>query len=496
MNGIVKSFPGCRALNGASLSVGEAEIHALIGANGAGKSTLMNILYGILAPDEGTVRLCGKDVRFKTVADAQNAGIFMLPQELSIAKDLTVAQNMFLGREPVKGLSVDDGLMIKESSRLLKEVGINIDPAVKMEKLSPAERRLAAIAAVRSKELKLLILDEPTTALGDKDVKTLFDLMRTLKEQGISIIFISHRLPELFEISDRITVMRNGETVACCDTGDLTREQLIYYMTEKKVGPRTKGKSSIPADAPSVLSVHGLCTEACLHDISFSLKKGEILGLAGLMGSGRTETARALCGIDKSFGGEITVNGKPAHITSPADAIKYGIGYLSENRNEEGMLTGKNIIFNTAVSSLSRYTHGFRVDDAAIWDTAVKLNEKTGTVTSAYTKNIEELSGGNRQKVIIARALMKDLQIIIFDEPTRGIDVGAKDEIYGIIEKLAQEGHSIILISSETEELQALCDRVLVMYEGTIAGELTAGNVNPENIMHYVAGGKDNGNEH
>ena len=494
MEGITKSFPGCKALKDGRIRVGMAEIHALIGANGAGKSTLMNVLYGILPADEGTIRFCGKNVRFRTVAEAQKAGIFMLHQELSIAKDLTVAQNMFLGREPMKGLSVDDDRMIRESVQFLKEVDLHIDPEEKMGRLSPAEQQLVEIAAVKSRNPKLIIMDEPTTALGDKDVKNLFGLMRKLKEEGISIIYISHRLDELFEISDRITVMRNGEFVVCQATSEMTRQQLIYSMTGKEVGLRTKEKSRVPKDAPVVLEVRDLSTHAYLHDVNFHLKKGEILGFAGLMGSGRTEVARAVCGIDKISGGTITVNGRKVRISSPADAVKLGIGYLSENRNEEGLIIGKNIIFNTAVSSLDRYTSGLKVDDEKIWNDAVKQNEKVGTVCAAYSKNIENLSGGNRQKVIIARALMKNLQIIIFDEPTRGIDVGAKDEIYEIIETLTQEGHSIILISSETEEIQALCDRVIVMYEGTPSGELQAGNVDPEHIMHYATGGRDHGN--
>lgn len=495
MVGVTKSYPGSKALKDGRIEVGTSEIHALIGANGAGKSTMMNVLYGILPLDGGSISFCGKNTVFRNVSEAQEAGIFMIHQELNVAKDLTVAQNMFLGREPMKGLLIDDERMIRESIRLLADVGLDIDPREKMENLSPAEQQLVEIAALKSREVKLIILDEPTTALGEKDVKTLFGLMRKFKEQGISMIFISHRLDELFEISDKITVMRNGRFVISCNTSELTRQQLVYYMTGKEVGLRIKEKSNVPEDAPTVLEVHDLSTEQYLHDINFCLRKGEILGFAGLMGSGRTSVARAVCGIDKASGGTITINSETVRISSPVDAIKHGMGYLSENRNEEGMIIGKNIIFNTAVSSFDRYTSGLKVDDEKMWDDGVRFNEKVGTVASTYSKNIENISGGNRQKVIIARALMKNLQILILDEPTRGIDVGAKEEIYSIIETLAQEGHSIILISSETEEIQALCDRVIVMYEGTQAGELQAGDVTPERIMYYATGGKDNGDE-
>ena len=491
MEGITKSYPGCKALKAGKLEVGESEIHALIGANGAGKSTLMNILYGLLAPDEGVIRFCGQDIIFKNVKEAQRAGIFMLHQELSVAKDLTVAQNMFLGREPMKGILVDDERMIRESRQLLEDVELCIDPREKMGLLSPAEQQLVEIAAIRARSPKLIIMDEPTTSLGDKDVKILFGLMRKFKEEGISIIFISHRLDELLEISDRITVMRNGEYVICQATSEMTKQQLIYYMTGKEVGLRTKTKSNVADDAPVVLEVSGLSTSAYLQDVNFCLKKGEILGFAGLMGAGRTELGRAVCGIDKISGGMIKVNGKVVSIASTMDAIKLGIGYLSENRNEEGIIAGKNIIFNTAVSSLDRYA-SLLLDDEQIGNDAVKLNEKVGTVCSTYAQNIENMSGGNRQKVVVARALMKNLQIIVFDEPTKGVDVGAKDEIYQIIENLAKEGHSIILISSETEEIQALCDRVLVMYEGTVSGEIAAGEVNPERIMYFATGGRNN----
>ncbi len=491
MEGITKSYPGCKALNNGRIEVGASEIHALIGANGAGKSTLMNVLYGILTPDGGKIHFCGKDVSFGSVAEAQNAGIFMLHQEISIAKDLTVAQNMFLGREPKKGCSVDDELMIRDSERLLKDVELDINPTDKMGQLSSAQQQLVEIAAIKARNPRLIIMDEPTTSLGDSDVKILFDLMRKYKEDGISIIYISHRLDELFEISDKITVMKNGNFIVCKDTSEMTKQQLIYYMTGKEAGYRTKAESNVLPNAPTVLEVCGLSTSSYLHDVSFYLRKGEILGFAGLMGSGRTEVARAVCGIDKISGGTIAVNGQKVNIASMSDAINYGIGYLSENRNEEGIIAGKNIIFNTAISSLNHYKTGLFCNDEKIWEDAVSYNKKVGTICSGYSQNIENMSGGNRQKVIIARALMKNLQIIIFDEPTKGIDVGAKEEIYRIIEKLALEGHSIIIISSEINEIKALCDRVMVMYEGTVSGEIHAGNVNSEHIMFYATGGND-----
>ncbi len=488
MKNVTKSFYGNLVLKDGQIEVGDAEIHALIGANGAGKSTMMNILYGILQPDGGTILYNGKEVHFKSIKDAQDAGIFMLHQELNVVKDLTVAQNIFLGREPMKGMALDEERMIEESKALLTEVGLDVHPAVKMGSLSPAKQQLATIAGILSHDLKLLILDEPTTALGDEDVKALFRLMRSFKERGISMIFISHRLDELFTISDRITVMRNGTFIGTYPTTEITKDKLVYYMTGKEVRMQAKEESGVPEDAPIVLEVKDLATEAYLHDVNFNLHKGEVLGFIGLMGSGRTEVARAVCGIDPISGGSISVNGEKVVIESPMDAAGYGIGYLSEDRNEEGLIRGKNIIFNTAVNSLERYAKRMGMDDDAIIDDSMEFNRQVGTVTSDYGNAIEHLSGGNRQKVIIARALMKNLQILIFDEPTRGIDVAAKEEIYEIIARFAAEGHSVIVMSSETDEIRTLCDRVLVMYEGTVEGEIPAGEITSEKIMHYATG--------
>ena len=488
MQNVIKYFDGNLALKDGRIEVNRSEIHALIGANGAGKSTLMNILYGLLTPDGGTIRYNGKNVKFRHISDANSAGIFMIHQELNVVRDLTVAQNIFLGREIKKGLAVDDERMNAESALLLEKVGLKVDPAEKMCDLSPAQQQLVEIASILSKDLKLLILDEPTTALGDEDVKTLFELMRSFKAKGISVIYISHRLDELFEISDKITVMRDGGFVVCENTADMTKDKLIYYMTGRTVSMQAKEKSGALPDAPNVLEVKNLNTAEKLKNISFSLKKGEILGFAGLMGSGRTEVARAICGLDPVTDGEIYVNGKKEKIKSAVDAIKLGMGYISENRIEESIIKGKNVIFNTAVNSLDNYVRFNRIDDESLTRDAIKINSDVGTVTSDYASYIEDLSGGNMQKVIIARALMKNLQIFIFDEPTKGIDVGAKEDIYAIINRLAGEGHSVIVISSETDEIRTLCDRVLVMYEGAIAGEINAGDVSPEKIMYYAAG--------
>lgn len=492
MQNVVKSFGSSRALKNGQITVMRGEIHALIGANGAGKSTLMKVLYGMLKKDEGTILFDGKEVSFKNVIEAQEAGIFMVHQELQVVKDLTVAENIFLGREPMKGISVDEKTMNRRSEEVLTEIGLSVDPREKMGHLSPAKQQLVVIASLLTRKPKLIILDEPTTALGEEDVEVLFKLMRQFKKDGLSMIFISHRLDELFAVADRITIMRNGSFVISENSKDIYKEQLVYYMTGRSVNMDAKSESAVSDTAPIVLKVENLCTDSYLKNVNFYLRRGEILGFTGLMGSGRTEVARAISGLDPISQGTIYVNGSPVTIHSSVDAMRYGIGYLSEDRNEEGLIYGKSVIFNTAVSSLDRYQGPFGLNDSKIEEDALHYNEQVKTVTSNFYGNIENLSGGNRQKAIIARVLMKDLQILIFDEPTRGIDVGAKEEIYDIIKKLAAEGHSVLLMSSTPEEIRALSDRVMVMYEGTTIGELTAGNLSNENMMRLMTGAGEN----
>ena len=413
MQNVIKSFEGSVALKNGRIEVARGEIHALIGANGAGKSTLMKILYGMLEKDSGNILFDGQEVRFKNVNDAKAAGIFMVQQELSVFGDLTIAGNIFLVREPMKGLSVDDARMNREAAELLAAVGLHEDPSMPMRALPPAKQQLVAIASLLSRDVKLIIFDEPTTALGETDVEKLFSLMRGFRDQGISMIFISHRLDELFEISDRITIMRDGAFVISKETKDLTKDELVYYMTGKEVRILPKEKSSVPEDSQTVLSVKGLATDAYLHDVSFCLKKGEILGFTGLMGSGRTEVARAVMGFDPVSAGTIEVYGQPAAIRSPVDSARLRMGYVSENREEEGLFKEKNVIFNAAISSLNRYEKRLSLDDSAISRDAVRYNEYVKTKTSSYASSIESLSGGNRQKVIISRSLMKDLDILI-----------------------------------------------------------------------------------
>lgn len=487
MQNITKSFGGSKALKDGCIEVDKGQIHALIGANGAGKSTLMNILYGLCRKDSGSIIFDGKECSFKNIHKANSAGIFMIHQELTVAGDLTIAQSIFLGREPRKGIRINEKAMKEETEKLLVMVGVDEHPDSLMKFLSPAEQQLVQIAAVLSRQVRLIILDEPTTALGEEDVKTLFSIMRSLKEKGISMIYISHRLDELFEISDRITVMRDGAFVISEKTADITKDKLIYHMTGREVKLTAKEKSNIKDDAPVVLNVKNLCTNK-LKDVSFSLRKGEILGFTGLMGCGRTEVARAVCGLDKISSGSIEINGNSLKNGNSVEASRYKAGYVSENREQEGLFKGKNIAFNTAIGALSDYRKGIALDDNAILDDSEKFNTIVKTKCSSFASHIENLSGGNRQKVIISRCLMSNLDIFVLDEPTKGIDVGAKEDIYETVKNLAKEGRSIIVTSSENDEIRNLCDRVLVMYEGAVSGELMAGNISNDNIMRLAAG--------
>jgi len=488
MKNMVKTYDVVRALDDVHLEVEKGEVHALIGANGAGKSTLMKILCGELDYDEGEITFDGKVVYPGNGTNMLDEGITMIHQELCTVKDLTISQYLFLGREPKKGLFIDDARMEKEAVSYLAQIGAEFSPSQLMGELSIAQQQLVEICKALSYHVKLLIFDEPTTALGDRETKKVFEIIRRLKGQGVSIIYISHRLDELFEISDRITVMRDGKYIQTLHTSTTEKEELIRLLAGRDIKMGKKVKSSVEKDAPTVLEVKDLSTEALLSHVSFSLKKGEILGLAGLMGCGRTETAKAICGIDPKTAGQIFLNGKEVEIQSPKDAASLGICYLSEDRNEEGLIPERSIIGNTVISSLNQYCKFLSLNDQKMLEDAVAFNKRVKTKYRDPHSPISSLSGGNVQKVIIARWLLKDCQILIFDEPTKGIDVGAKDEIYNIIAEIAQNGHSVIIISSETDELLNNCDRLVILSEGKVTGELRIEEATQEKIMYYATG--------
>ena len=493
MNSIDKRFSGVHALKGVHFDLRYGEVHALVGENGAGKSTLMKVLTGIHQPDAGEIRYEGKPYAVKNIGESQNLGISMIHQELNMMNDLTVAQNIFIGREAMAGgFIIRDGDMVKETEKLFRHIGINIDPNLQLGKLTVGKQQMVEIAKAISRDCKILVLDEPTAALTQSEIEELFTIMTDLKAKGIGMIYISHRMDEINRISDRITVMRDGEYVDTVNTADVTKDDIISMMIGRVVYEDPKTKSEVPKDAPVVLEVRNLTSGKTVRNVSFQLRRGEILGFSGLMGAGRTEVARAIFGADPYDSGEIYVNGKQVFIKSPEDAVKHGIGYLSEDRKRYGLMLIKSVAENTAISSMERYTRFGLINDRLLKEEAQAENEKLRTKTPSMEQALKNLSGGNQQKVIIARWLIKNSDILIFDEPTRGIDVGAKSEIYKLMNDLAKQGKSIIMISSELVEILRMSDRVLVMCEGRKTGELDISEANQENIMQLATKREEN----
>lgn len=487
MKNIDKRFSGVHALKSVNLELRAGEVHALMGENGAGKSTLMKVLCGIHQRDGGEILLFGKPVRFNNIGESQKAGISIIHQELNMMNHLTVAQNIFIGREPLKGkFYIDDKQMEEDARALFKRIGVHIDPAVKLGTLTVGKQQMVEIAKAVSHNSRLLILDEPTAALTQTEVEELFKIMRDLRSKGIGMIYISHRMDEINQISDRVTVMRDGEYVGTVNTKDTTKDDIVKMMVGRVIYGDKKEKSNVPEDAETVLEVKHLNSGNVIKDFSFKLRKGEILGFSGLMGAGRTEVARAIYGADPFDSGEIFINGKKETINTPSEAVAKGICYLSEDRKQYGLLLIKSVAENTALSSLDQYSkHGW-LNDRKLKEDAATVNQALRTKTPSMEQQLKNLSGGNQQKVIVARWLMKNSNIFIFDEPTRGIDVGAKSEMYELMEKLARGGKSIIMISSELAEIQRLSDRVIVMCEGRKTAELSIEDATQELIMKYA----------
>ena len=485
--GICKSFDGVPVLKDVSASFAAGEIHALMGANGAGKSTLMNILAGVKPADSGSIRLFGEERKIRSVRDAEDCGIVMIHQELNLMPDLTAAQNIFIGREPMRGPVIDDKQMNRDAKVLFEKVSLDADPSIPVRRLSVGKRQLLEIAKALSKKSRVLILDEPTAALSAAETEELFSVMRELRQQGICMIYISHRMDEIFRISDRITVLRDGVYVGTVEAKDTNKDELVQMMVGRTVRTYVKEENPALQNAPTVLEVRKLqCAATGVREVSFTLRRGEILGFAGLVGAGRSEAMRAMCAIDRKDRAKVFLHGKRMHFRSPADAVRRGICYLSEDRRRDGMLLHRSVSENTVISSLRRFVRYGQIDTAAADEAAAKICETVFTKYASLHQPIESLSGGNQQKVILARWLLADMDIFIFDEPTRGIDVGAKDEIYSAIEALAAAGKSVIVVSSESAELRRLCDRILVMCEGRITGELTARSADDETLLHYA----------
>ena len=486
MKGIDKSFPGVHALDHVDLEVRKGEVLALMGENGAGKSTLMKVLTGIYKKDSGTITYEGKEVEFTNTREAQDAGIVIVHQELNMLGHLTVAQNIFIGREFKKGIKIDDAKMKAESKKLFDRMNIDIDPSETMSNLTVGRQQMCEIAKAISHDAKVIIFDEPSAALTEAEIEELFKIINDLRDKGIGIVYISHRMDEIKKITDRVTVMRDGQYVGTLITKDSTKDDIINMMVGRVIYEDPKTESQVPEGAEVVLKVEHLNAGKMVQDVSFELHRGEILGFSGLMGAGRTETARALFGADPMESGDIYVHGKKVTIKSPADAVKAGIVYLSEDRKRYGCVVAKSVAENTTMATMEQFMSGLFIDKAKEKEVATKYVEALATKTPTVDQLVVNLSGGNQQKVVIAKWLTRDSEILIFDEPTRGIDVGAKNEIYKLMNKLAKDGKAIIMISSEMTEILRMSDRIVVMCEGKKTGELDISEATQENIMNLA----------
>ena len=487
MEGIDKSFPGVRALDQCRFELRAGEVHALVGENGAGKSTLMKVLAGVAPSDAGTIRIDGRTVAMASPKAARDLGISIIHQELQVVPHLTVAQNIFLGREPRRRLRfvLDEGAVNDQARALLERLHLRIDPRARVADLSVAAQQLVEIARALSLNARVLIMDEPTAALTETEIAELFRITRELRDKGVGVVHISHRLEELPAISDRITVMRDGRTVETVATRDATMDRIIRLMVGRTI---YEGAPEIPelAEHEVVLELRRVTRGRAVRDVSFCLRRGEIVGLAGLVGAGRTEVARAIFGADRLDAGEIRVRGRAVRIRSPRDAVRLGIAYLSEDRKRLGLALGMDVETNIVLAILRRCLGWLgTVNRAATRAVARRYVDALRIRTPSVAQRARNLSGGNQQKLVIARWLAADTEILLFDEPTRGIDVGAKSEIYRLINELARQGKAILMISSELPEVLRMSHRILVMCEGRITAELPGG-ASQEEIMTYA----------
>ncbi len=488
MDGIYKSFPGVQALSDAKFELHHGEVHALVGENGAGKSTLMKILGGIYHKDAGHIILEGQEVKITSPSMAQHLGISIIHQELNLMPHLTVAQNIFIGREPRTKVPfvVDDKITNEKAIRLFELLNLRLDPTMKVADLTVAKQQMVEIAKALSFNAKILVMDEPTAALTDREIDELFTIIRQLREKGVGIVHISHRLEELKQISDRVTVMRDGKYIDTLMTNEAGIDRIISLMVGRTIYESVPELPETP-NQEMVLEVRNLNRGRVLRDVSFSLKKGEILGFAGLIGAGRTEVARAIFGADPYETGDILIKGKRVYIKSPGDAVMQGIGYLSEDRKRYGLTLGMDVKENVAMAAMKKFLTWLGWMD---FKKAAQRGREMVTALNIRTPSLEQkvkfLSGGNQQKVVVGKWLTADTDILIFDEPTRGIDVGAKSEIYKLLNDLAQQGKSIIMISSELPEILRMSHRVVVMCEGRVTGILDASEATQESIMKYA----------
>jgi ribose transport system ATP-binding protein len=486
MHQIRKTFPGVLALDGVDFALRRGEVHILLGENGAGKSTLMKILSGAYQKTAGRVTLDGAEVEIRNPAHAQGLGISTIYQEFNLVPHLSIGENIFLGREPVRLGLIDRRAVNRQAAEVLKGLGLQLDPRRPVKGLRVAEQQMVEVAKALSLDARVLIMDEPTAALAEHEIRDLFAAIRGLKEQGVSVVYISHRMEELFEIGDRVTVLRDGRSVGTFDVARTNKFELIRLMVNRdltELFPKEHAERGA-----EVLSVEGLTTRGGLKDVSFSLHKGEVLGIAGLLGAGRTELARAIFGLDKLERGTVKIKGETRRIGSPRAAINAGLGFLTEDRKAQGLVLPLSVKENLCLPSVDKFTSMGFVDAKRERRAAERYVKELRIRTPGLDQKVVYLSGGNQQKVVLSKWLCSEAEVFIFDEPTRGVDVGAKAEIYQLMNRLAASGVAIIMISSELPEILGMSDRILVMRAGTVACEFTAEEATQEKILECALG--------
>jgi ribose transport system ATP-binding protein len=485
MRGIVKRFPGVLALDHVDLSVRQGEVHALLGENGAGKSTLVKILSGAYGKDEGEIRIDGGPVSIKDSHEAQNLGISIIYQELNLVDELSVAENIFLGRPFMKRGAVDWGRMYAEARKILDRLNIAINPRERLGRLGVAHKQMVELAKALSIQSRILILDEPTAPLTRREIDVLFSVIRMLRSQQVAVIYISHRLEEVLEICDRATIMRDGRNVTVLDVADTSLDAIIGHMVGRKLEEKFP-KIHVPLGR-ELLRVEGLNAGKQVNNVSFSVREGEILGISGLVGAGRTETVRALFGMDKKDAGEIDVDGQRTNIRHPLDAIRAGLGFATEDRKSEGLVLTMGMGMNITLSSLDQFGPMLKINLRKEQGAMLEYIRRLSIKTPSPLQRARNLSGGNQQKVVLAKWLLSRSRVIILDEPTRGIDVGAKIEVYHIVNDLVRQGAAIVMISSELPEILSMSDRVLVMCQGRVTGLFdNDGTLTQEKILTYA----------
>ncbi len=480
---LTKTYPGVIALNDFSMDFEKGEVHALLGENGAGKSTLIKIISGAIQPDSGKIIFSDQEYTKMTPSLSKEKGVAVIYQEFSLVEPLSVAQNIFLGAG--QGLLADHNDLKKKAAHIFRGMAVEIDPSAQVRMLSPAQKQLVEIAKAISRNARILIMDEPTAPLSASEVETLFEIVAKLKKTGVTVIYISHRLDELFRISDRVTVMRDGRYIATLATSQTNRKELINLEVGRELREYYPKRSGNLSDV--VLEVKNISGNG-VENISFSVREGEILGVAGLVGSGRTEMAHVIYGSVKKDSGEIYIDGKKTEIRSPADAIKHGMGLIPEDRKFHGCILNADIRFNTSLSIFGKLARWLVIDLKKYEQTAHYYKEKLNIRTPSIQQRVKNLSGGNQQKVVLAKTLAADTHILIFDEPTRGIDVGAKQEIYNLMIDLVNQGKAIVMISSEMEELLGMSDRLIVLHEGKYMGEIPRDKFSQQYVLELASG--------